>query len=275
MDSILGYHRSSCGVPNKIGLFTSPHLLYVRERIKINSEPISEEAFTRYFFEVWDALEDSAAREGRDPQHKPTYFRFLTLLCFHVFIREQVDIAIFETGVGGEWDSTNIIEIPAVTGITTLGIDHVIQLGDTIDKIAWHKSGIFKSKSPAFTVEQVPLASEVLQRRAAEKGVILSTVGIHDSMSRVRILPDADFQRQNASLAIALVNSVLERLGQKPVTSNAGLSTLVKDALENTKCRGRCERLFDGNKTWYLDGAHTKDSLEVGGTWFVKQAEQK
>src|SRR5262249_18034330 len=78
---------------------------------------------------------------------KPTYFRFLTLLAFHVFIREKVDVAVFEVGIGGEYDSTNVVEQPIVTGISALGLDHVSVLGATVDKIAWHKAGIFKVSS--------------------------------------------------------------------------------------------------------------------------------
>ena len=274
-NSILTSVRSSYGMLNKTGLYTSPHLLHVRERIMINSEPISEEAFAKYFFEVWDAIENSAKREGRDPQHKPVYFRFLTLLSFHVFIREQVDTAIFEVGVGGAWDSTNIIEVPAVTGITTLGIDHVAVLGDTIDKIAWHKGGIFKKNCPAFTVEQVPLASAVLQQRAADVGIPLKKVEIHPAMSHIKIVPDAHYQRQNASLAIALVDTLLQRLGQKPLLSDEGIPSAVKEGLENTTWRGRCEIKYDGRKTWYLDGAHTEDSLKLVGRWFVEQVRHK
>lgn len=233
-NSILTSIRSSYGLLNKIGLYTSPHLLHVRERIMINSEPISEEAFAKYFFEAWDALETSAKREGRDPRHKPVYFRFLTLMSFHVFIREEVDTAIFEVGIGGAWDSTNVIEVPAVTGITTLGIDHVAILGDTIDKIAWHKGGIFKKNCPAFTVEQVPLASAVLQQRAADLEIPLKTVEIHPALFDVKILPDADYQRQNASLAVALVDALLQRLGHKPLSSDEGIPSAVRQGLENT-----------------------------------------
>ncbi len=265
----------SHGVPSKVGMYTSPHLLHVRERIRINSEPISEEAFAQYFFEVWDSLEASALKEGRDPLRKPVYFRFLTLMSFHVFLRENVDTAIFEVGVGGAWDSTNVIEVPAVKGITKLGSDHVVVLGDTIDKIAWHKAGIFKENCPAFTVEQVPLASEVLEQRAVDKGIRLSTVGIHPTMSQVKVVPNADFQRQNASLAVALVKSLLGKLGQETLSLNEGVPSIIKEGLENTKWRGRCETKLAGKKTWYLDGAHTEDSLKVGGRWFADQVEQR
>lgn len=80
VNSILQCYNRSIGLPRKVGLYTSPHLVTVRERIQINSEPISEEKFTKYFFEVWDALESSALREGLDPALKPSYFRFLTLM---------------------------------------------------------------------------------------------------------------------------------------------------------------------------------------------------
>ena len=256
-------------------MYTSPHLLHTRERIRLNSEPISEDAFARYFFEVWDALEASAIKDGRDPKQRPVYFRFLTLMSFHVFIREGVDAAIYEVGVGGAWDSTNVVEAPAVTGITKLGIDHVAVLGDTIDKIAWHKAGIFKENCPAFAVEQVPLASKVLEERAAAKGVSLHTVGIHPAMSQVRVMPDADFQRQNASLAVELVNAFLGKLGQKAHYLDGEIPPMIKKGLESTTWRGRCEIKSDGKNTWYIDGAHTEESLKVGSQWFVEQVEQR
>jgi folylpolyglutamate synthase len=123
------------------------------ERIQINSNPLSKELFARYFFEVWNALETIATTEGLDLTRKPGYFLFLTLMSFHIFIREGVDVAIYEVGIGGEFDLTNIFESPIVTGITTLGIDHVDVLGNTIEEISWHKASIFKSGSPAFSVK--------------------------------------------------------------------------------------------------------------------------
>ena len=229
VNSILSVHQNVHGTPRKVGLYTSPHLIAVRERIRINSEPIAEDVFARYFFEVWDALEESALREGRDPKNKPVYFRFLTLMSFHVFISEGVDAAVYEVGIGGAWDSTNIFETPAATGITTLGIDDVAVLGDTIEQISWHKSGIFKENCPAFTVEQVPSAARVLQDRAACKKVQLETVKINPAISEYKIVPDADFQRQNASLAVALVSVILQRLGHSSL-SNGKLSPRSKKA---------------------------------------------
>ncbi|KAJ5714320.1 Mur ligase [Penicillium malachiteum] len=148
-------------------------------------------------------------------------------MLFHVFLREDVDVAIYEVGVGGELDSTNVVEQPAVTGITSLGIDHVAALGDTIDRIAWHKAEISKQGCLAFTVKQVPEAMEVLNQRAAEKHVELTTVEIGSLLQNVDIKPAEDFQRKNASLAVKLSFTILERLGALPEQFVQGLKGVV------------------------------------------------
>lgn len=279
VNSILSRYHASIGAPRKIGLYTSPHLITVRERIQINSQPISEDLFTKYFFEVWDALEESAVQDGLDPSIlKPTYFRFLTLLSIHVFMREGVDVAVYEVGVGGENDSTNVFEKPAVTGITTLGIDHVGVLGDTIDSIAWHKSGIFKEGCPAVTVDQEPEAMEVLEQRAVERGVKgLSRVGVCPALlqQNVDIRPAEDFQRKNASLAIALAHTVLEKLGIETNPHQQSLPAEFIQGLGNVVWRGRCEALRSGRQHWHLDGAHTEASLEVASLWFGKISQER
>lgn len=90
-------------------------------------------------------------------------------MAFHVFLREKVDATILEVGIGGTYDSTNIVPKPIVTGVTTLGIDHVFVLGKTIEEIAAQKGGIFKKDTPALTVEgQPPTGLEVLRKRAME-----------------------------------------------------------------------------------------------------------
>lgn len=95
---------------------------------------------------------------------KPRYLQVCALLSFHTFIREDVDATILETHQGGEYDSTNVIENPLVTAITSIGIDHVKQLGPFVEKIAWHKAGIFKSGAPAFSAAQEAGIAEVLQK---------------------------------------------------------------------------------------------------------------
>ncbi|KAL2430868.1 Folylpolyglutamate synthase [Exophiala dermatitidis] len=227
--------------------------------------------FARYFFEVWDALEASASAAREDVPTKPVYFRFLTLMSWHVFLKEGVDAAIYEVGVGGAWDSTNVVQTPIVTGITTLGIDHVAVLGDTLAKIAWHKAGIFKKGVPAFSVPQDPEAVEVLKNRAFEIGVqYLHFINIDPFVYDVNVVPDADYQRGNISLAIALVVAAAEELGLKELRPDIR-PEVFKGGLEQTVWRGRCETKFDGPRRWRLDGAHTVDSLKVATQWFAAQ----
>lgn len=275
VDSILSHYRKTHDLPKNIGLFTSPHLIAVRERIRINSAPISARLFAKYFFEVWDKLE-AAAIESDVPFEKPVYFRYLNLMSYHVFMQENVDAAIYEVGVGGEYDSTNIVDRPLVTGISSLGIDHTFTLGDTIDKIAWHKAGIQKKGVPSFTVNQLPAALEVVQQRAKERNVkSFNIVDLDTRLEGVRIRPDASFQKTNASLAIALAETYLKTLDP---TFRADSKTLPKefvDGLEQVVWRGRCETKMEGDITWYLDGAHTADSIVVAAKWFGDECTQK
>lgn len=258
----------------------------MRERIRIDSRPISEELFARYFFEVWDRLEAGApatsqgltTRSTEDDAAlaplgtKPIYARYLTLMSYHVFLSEGVDVAVYETGIGGEYDATNIVERPVASGISTLGIDHVYVLGDTVEKIAWHKAGIMKTGSPAFTVEQIPTATEVLKDRATEKGVDLKILDIDPRLEGVNIRPDANFQKKNASLAIALAETALGNLDPSfSVDPNAPLPKEFVHGLEQVVWRGRCEVKEEGNIIWHVDGAHTVDSLKMAARWFVRE----
>jgi folylpolyglutamate synthase len=285
--SILSRYQAAHGglVPSKIGLFTSPHLIAVRERIRINSVPISEALFAKYFFEVWDRLEsvpvsdELVALAGRDGQdgglratpEKPIYARYLTLMSYHVYLSEGVDVAVYETGIGGEFDATNVVERPVATGITTLGIDHVFVLGESVDKIAWHKAGIMKTGSPGFTVEQVPEAMAVLKRRAEAKGVELKVVGVDERLEGVKVKPDALFQKRNASMGIALAEAALRRV-DKNFERGERLSKEFVDGIEKVVWRGRCEVYEEQKVRWHVDGAHTVDSLIVAGKWFADEA---
>ncbi|KAH9237496.1 hypothetical protein K456DRAFT_1747317 [Colletotrichum gloeosporioides 23] len=264
-NSILRSFHNESSAPRKIGLYTSPHLVSVRERIRINSEPISEELFTQYFFEVWDAL---SAKQELGYEEKPTYFRFLTLMSFHVFMQENVDAAIYEVGVGGELDSTNIIDQPVAVAITTLGIDHVQTLGNTIEQIAWHKAGIMKRGCPAFTVGQDAAAMKVLSDRAIEKGANLMKINPVPGLGEIIIYPDESFQKGNASLAIHLAGAILERWGAPISWDGNYLPSQVKRGLETMIWKGRCERKITGNIRWHLDGAHNEQSLQVACRWF-------
>lgn len=276
--SILSQYQKSYSVPSKLGLFTSPHLIAVRERIKINGASVSEELFARYFFEVWDKLGEAEEREGQEVVDqrlgipmptRPVYSRYLTLMSYYLYLHEGVDCAVYETGIGGEFDATNLVENPVASGISTLGIDHVFALGNTIEKIAWHKAGIMKTGSPAFTIEQVPEAAEVLKERATEKGVALKILDIDSRLKGVNVRPDAIFQKKNASLGIALAEAVLRRLSPNTSIDSSRLPQQFIDGLEQVVWRGRCEVKVEGPIIWHVDGAHTVDSLKMATRWFA------
>ncbi|EOD43799.1 putative folylpolyglutamate synthase protein [Neofusicoccum parvum UCRNP2] len=283
VSSILSQYQSTSSAdpaPKKIGLYTSPHLKSVRERIQINNTPLSEEAFAQYFFEIWDRLEDAARKEGQDataPGSKPVYFRFLTIMALHAYLREGVDTAVIECGIGGEHDSTNVLAHPTVTGVTSLGIDHVAMLGSTLPEIAWHKAGIFKPGAAALSVPQSPDAAAVLRARAAEKGAPeLVEVARLPQLDAVRLGLAADFQKTNASLAVAVAASHLRALGRADMPAPADLAAwelpaAFRAGLECVRWPGRCEIRREHGVAWHVDGAHTLDSIEVAGRWFADE----
>ena len=143
----------------KVGLYTSPHLLDIQERIEVNSERITENEIRDLINRVYAPVEKMSKT---DP---PTFFEIFTALSFMYFVDKEVDIAVIETGLGGRLDSTNVIQ-PEVVGITSLSIDHMMQLGDSIDKIAMEKAGVMKKGVPVITVPQDPAAMSVLKAHA-------------------------------------------------------------------------------------------------------------
>ncbi|KAJ5964396.1 Folylpolyglutamate synthase eukaryota [Penicillium vulpinum] len=277
------YTRKDADQPGsnlKIGLYTSPHLRFARERIKINNTPLSEEQFAHYFFEVWDRLEHSAKLAGQDPTGpgmKPQYFRYLTVMAFHTYLSEGVDVAVIECGIGGQYDCTNVIPKPKVTAISSLGIDHVDLLGHTIEEIAWHKGGILKRDVNGFAAPQPLSAEQVLAKRAEDAGARLDIVPNHYELcpdsSKVTLGLAGDFQYTNASVAVAAAADFLRQVGID-VPDNimeAQLPAKFKTGLEETRLGGRCETRFEKNVSWYIDGGHTLESIRLAGQWFASR----
>ena len=198
-------------------------------------------------------------------------------MALHAFLEEGVDTAVVECGVGGEYDSTNVVETPVVCGVSSLGIDHVGMLGETIEEIAWHKAGIFKERTRASDVYTVDSQSEaamaVLKRKAEEKGLSLRAVPVHKDIrdGGARLGLDAEFQKVNASLAVAVAAAHLRALGirdaPKPL-SDSPLPAQFREGLETVRWGGRCETRREAGLTWYLDGAHTLESIELVAEWF-------
>ncbi|SGZ56774.1 CIC11C00000001945 [Sungouiella intermedia] len=287
-ESVLTQYRKG-GIISKTGLFTSPHLKSVRERIRINGSPITELKFTKYFYEVWDKLSSTTSDPEAFPTLqpcdtvKPMYFKYLTVLSFHVFMSEGVDTAIYEVGVGGKFDSTNIIEKPTVTGITSLGIDHTLMLGTTIESIAWNKAGIMKKDCAAIVATQTeyPQSLDVVEHEAKEIGVSsFEVVGPDVVPKNIKLGLAGDFQRQNAAVAIKLVEKHLTKLGVKDIDiEENGLPDEFVKGLEKTSWDGRCQILADrpgfDHITWYIDGAHTLESINVASKWFKTEVSKK
>src|SRR5438093_1463531 len=143
----------------KVGLYTSPHLVDIRERIQISGAMIPPADFAR----MVRLVEPIVARL----KPTPTYFDVLTAMAFKYFAEQKVQIAVIETGLGGRLDSTNVLK-PEVTAITSISKDHMAQLGNTLGKIATEKGGIFKPGVPALTVLQDPEAEASLKAIATK-----------------------------------------------------------------------------------------------------------
>ncbi|XP_028069161.1 folylpolyglutamate synthase isoform X1 [Camellia sinensis] len=274
-----------CGF--RTGLFTSPHLIDVRERFRLNGLDISEDKFLMYFWDCWNQLKESVTED----LPMPPLFQFLTVLAFKIFISEKVDVAVIEVGLGGSRDSTNVIEKPVVCGITSLGLDHVETLGDTIGKIASHKAGIFKPQVPAFTVPQLSEAMDVLHEKAREKMVPLEEVAPLDPkmLGGLKLSLSGDHQFINAGLAVSLCKKWLQSTGNwEKLFQNDSLEYNLPEAflrgLSTAHLSGRAQIVHDpflkshspsevmenssGDLIFYLDGAHSPESMEVCGRWF-------
>lgn len=268
----------------KIGLYTSPHMVAARERIRIDGVPLSEEMFAKYFWEVWERLEQNTERQFSVTPLRPIYFRFMTLLAFHVFISERVAATLLEVGIGGLYDSTNIVSHPVVTGVTPLGLDHTAILGNTIEEIALQKAGIFKEGAPALSTQQGETSLQVL-RQYAEK-VHASKFEVVPELPAVCVralgLP-GDHQRANASLAVGLVREfVASEKGRKLFpgavdlfqTDGEQVSDAVAHGLERAFWPGRCQTVpaaVSSGATYFLDGAHTIESIQFCVQWYLKE----
>jgi folylpolyglutamate synthase len=291
------------GRAGPVGLYTSPHVFSVRERIALDGEPISKAKFARYVDEVWERLtqaaREEAARKGvlgvsvseeelQGPGTKPFYFRFLTILALHVFVREGVRSAVVECGIGGEYDATNVLPPEAVTAavVTHLELDHVNMLGNTVEKIAWHKSGIFKPGVKAFWIrpegEEHEGTLAVLRQRAVEKEATLVEVGRTEleawkGPNDERL--QGEFQKSNQALAVYAAREHLLRTGVQLDgvfgTAEWTLNDCPREfvtGLREAALPGRSQVIKgDDGVEWYLDGAHTQDSLRYVGRWFANR----
>lgn len=252
----------------------------MRERIRIDGAPLSEADFAHFFWEVWERLGENPTRKLESTPLRPVYFRFMTILALHAFISLNASATILEVGIGGLYDSTNIVPEPVVTGVSALGIDHTFVLGNTLEQIAFQKGGIFKRGAPAFTVEQPQNALRVLEECAQRAKSSSFTVVPTATAGDVPLgLPGAH-QRSNAALALAMVRSFCaSRVGATLYPGAYASLQSPDDTLSPSAVRGlsqafwpgRCQTVPTSGPTYYLDGAHTIESIQFAIRWFMEQ----
>ena len=257
----------------KVGLYTSPHVINLHERIVVNSEMINEQKMLALLNRAYAAVEKVSAAES------PTFFELMTALAFMHFADEKVDIAVIETGLGGRLDSTNVIT-PEIVGITSISIDHQAQLGDNIASIAKEKAGIFKAGVPIVTVQQHPEAMRVLKSQAdAVKSPLIVTGkdidfsfrfetsrehGPHNRVclttptskfEHLRVPLHGKHQAINCGLALAMLDK-LKAKGYK-IDNEKAIA-----GLEKVSLIGRME-MISTNPRIIIDGAHNAASIEA------------
>ncbi|GAB2229457.1 hypothetical protein Droror1_Dr00023600 [Drosera rotundifolia] len=258
------------------GLFTSPHLIDVRERFRLDGHDIDEEKFLMYFWWCYDRLKAKAT----DDTPMPTYFRFLALLAFKIFAAEQVDVAILEVGLGGKFDATNVVQTPVVCGITSLGYDHMEILGYTLAEIAGEKAGILKKFLPSLC-HNLMKPCMCLKKRLLFWMLMYKLYPLLDPkfLNGSHLGLSGEHQYINAGLAVALSTSWLQQTGHLKVLSPDMISLLPEQFIQGpstAKVQGRAQIVPDqhtnsdrrGNLVFFLDGAHSPESMEVCGRWF-------
>jgi dihydrofolate synthase/folylpolyglutamate synthase len=268
--TMLAEMLQACGY--KVGLYTSPHLMDIRERIRINGSMIPQAALTRAIREIAPQIEAMA-------DDRPTFFEIFTAVAFMFFQEQGVDLAILETGLGGRLDSTNVVK-PLVVGLTSISMDHMPQLGSTLEQIAGEKAGVFKAGVPAVSVQQEPEASKVLKRAAKDAKTSLLFTGENiefsyrfesgrDTGPLTRIClttPTSQFEHlpvplmgEHQALNCGLALALLDQLKGQGVEIDDGQAI---EGLSRVRLPGRMELLRTTPRI-LADGAHNAASMEA------------
>lgn len=251
------------------GMFISPHLRTMRERIMINRQMITEAEFYEAFCTVREAVGKRQEREAGFLH--PTFFEFLFLMGMVVFEKRQVDVIVLETGLGGRKDATNVVN-PSLSVITEIGLDHCQYLGDTKEKIAWEKAGIIKNDTPVVFLDKEAGTTEIIESVARKKKAMCYPVSKKDyhveksnhknvdfsfhsryySYVSFTLSTSALYQAENVSLAVRAFEVFMGRKDYQPEQ--------LRRAVETTKWEGRMEEVFPHI---YVDGAHNMDGVEA------------
>ena len=256
----------------RVGVFSSPYLIHYTDQISINGKSISEVKLEAMMADYESLLEGekSAVLQGT------TEFEIITALAYDYFATEKVDVAIMEVGMGGLLDSTNVCQ-PILTGITTIGLDHVALLGDTVEAIAEQKAGIIKQDIPLVTGRIAPESLAVIDRIAEGKDaprIAYGTdyqVGHQESVVTGEVFDYTSSVRQgrfqtgllglhqieNAGMALALLDIYCQEIGQELASND-----LLAQALEETRWSGRLE-VLSSEPMMILDGAHNPHAIKA------------
>ena len=256
----------------RVGAFSSPYLIHYTDQISINGESIPEAKLETLMADYQSLLEGESATNLQGT----TEFEIITAIAYDYFASEQVDVAIMEVGMGGLLDSTNVCQ-PILTGITTIGLDHVALLGDTLEAIAEQKAGIIKQGIPLVTGRIAPEALAVIDRIAEGKDAPIFAYGtdyqvryqksmvtgeVFDYTSVVR---QGRFQTgllglhqiENAGMAIALLDNFCQEDGRELASNH-----VLAQALEETSWPGRLE-IVSRDPLMILDGAHNPHAIKA------------
>jgi len=239
----------------RVGLFTSPHLVSFRERIQVNRQLIPESDIARLV----------AGLRGLPRHGVATLFEFTTVMALKFFTEQKCDLVIWETGLGGRLDATNIVT-PLASVITNIALDHQEWLGDTLEKIAAEKAGIIKPGIPVVTAVNESAALAIIAKIARERHAPLTGVKVADqgSSGLPQDLPLAgEHQKQNAALALATVEVLQQHI---PVAEKA-----IRIGLAEVSWPGRLQLVQRANgQKILLDGAHNLAGAEVLGQALAK-----
>ncbi len=237
----------------RTGLYTSPHLVKLGERVQVDRRPLTEEQIVAYTRELGPV----AARAAVDAADEhATFFEFMTAMAFLQFQRSRVDVAVVEVGMGGRLDATNIV-VPEVSVITSIGLDHCAELGDTVEKIAREKAGIIKPGRPV-VIGRMPEGAERVIREvaAAQQAPVHSVREIFgEDLSRYPVTNlEGDYQRWNAAAATLAVRLLPPRLrpGDQAIVQGLGL----------VNWPGRWQRLEIGGRHLILDASHNPEGAQ-------------
>lgn len=259
----------------KTGLFISPHVVDLRERIQINNKYIEKEKFCKYLSEIVPFINQTT-----ESSHGiPTFFEILTCLAFYFFWKEEVDYAVIETGLGGLLDATNAADAEGkICVITRIGLDHTEILGKTLTDIAWQKCGIFSKKSLIFTVGQELEIENIIKQETKKKHSELFIIrsdlnfkvnkegitnmsfnfGFDDLiLENVSLSLRGAYQAENCALGLAVLCSISKQ-SKIPIDVQK-----VRYTLKNIFFFGRFNIISINRKNIIIDGAHNQQKMEV------------